>query len=80
MSKLRTRHASHYLSDDQIRARVVTAAALVVGAVIWVLVNGPVEGKVLVVLDRNHGITVADLLSVAAVLVAGQLLLSTRRR
>jgi hypothetical protein len=59
---------------------MATAAALVVGAVIWVLVNGPVEGRVLFVIDRDHGITVADLLSVAAVLVAGQLLLSTRRR
>ena len=35
-------------------------------ALIWVLVNGPVEGPTLLVLAPSHGITVADLPSLAA--------------
>jgi hypothetical protein len=61
------------------RTRVVTAAVLVLAAVVWVLVNGPVEGPVLVVVSPGHGLTVADLFSVAAVLVAVLLLLSDHR-
>jgi hypothetical protein len=61
------------------RTRVVTAAVLVLAAVVWVLVNGPVEGPVLVVVSPDHGLTVADLFSVAAVLVAVLLLLSDHR-
>lgn len=56
------------------------AAALVVAAVVWVLVNGPVEGRVLFVFAPRHGVTTADLTSVAAVLLAGMLLMSSRRR
>ncbi|HEX8489102.1 MAG TPA: hypothetical protein VF642_11205 [Propionibacteriaceae bacterium] len=50
--------------------RCLLAALLVVAAVVWFRVNGPVEGKVLIVLSYNHGVTVADLFSVAAVLLA----------
>jgi hypothetical protein len=45
--------------------------------VIWILVNQPVEGPVLVVLSANHGITVADLLSIAFLMIAGLLVLSS---
>jgi hypothetical protein len=62
------------------RRRRVTAAVLVVFAVVWVFVNEPVEGPTLLVLSRTHGITAADLLSVAAVIVAIGLLLPRRRR
>jgi len=62
------------------RRRRVLAGVLVVFAVVWVLVNAPVEGPTLLVLTRTHGITAADLLSVAAVLVAIGLLLPRRRR
>jgi hypothetical protein len=60
--------------------RRIAAAVLVVAAVVWLRVNGSVEGPVLVVLSPSHGVTVADLASVLAVLLAGWLLVSTRRR
>jgi hypothetical protein len=60
--------------------RGVLAAGLVVAAVVWFRVNGPVEGKVLIVLSYNHGVTVADLLSVAAVLLAAVLVWPLLRR
>lgn len=47
-------------------------------AVIWVLVN-PVEGATLVVVTPDHGLTVADLLSFAALAVAAGLLVPGRR-
>jgi hypothetical protein len=51
------------------------AFGLVAAAVIWLLVNAPVEGRVLLVLTPDHGITVADLQSFAAIIVAGLILL-----
>jgi hypothetical protein len=47
---------------------------LIAAAVIWVLVNGPVEGSVLLVLAPSHGITLADLPVLAALVIAGLLL------
>lgn len=58
---------------------MVVALGLVVVAVIWVLVDGPVEGATLVVVTPDHGLTVADLLSFAALAVAAVLLVSGRR-
>lgn len=52
---------------------------LVVAAVVWVRVNGPVEGPVLVVFDADHGLTLADLPAIAAVVVA-LVLVRPRRR
>lgn len=49
-----------------------TAALLTIGlAVAWVLVDKRLEGPVLVVLSEEHGVTLSDLASVVAVLVAG---------
>jgi hypothetical protein len=45
--------------------------------VIWILVNQPVEGPVLLTLSAHHGITVADLLSIALLMIAGLLVLSS---
>jgi hypothetical protein len=45
--------------------------------VIWIFVNQPVEGPVLLTLSTNHGITVADLLSIALLMTAGLLVLSS---
>lgn len=43
------------------------SAAMTLGAAgVWLLVNGPVEGAVLFVVTPTHGLTVADLLSAAA--------------
>lgn len=53
--------------------RRVAAGTLVAAGLVWILVNGPVEGATLVVLTYNHGITVADLASVAAFAAGGVL-------
>jgi hypothetical protein len=58
----------------------VVAAALVLAAVVWVLVNGPVEGPILLVVAPGHGLTVADLFSVAAVLLAVGIVYTGPRR
>lgn len=50
--------------------RLVAAALLVVGAVVWLRINKPVEGRTLLEITQNHGFTTADLLSVAALLLA----------
>ncbi len=39
-------------------------------AVVWPFVNGILEGKILLKLSSTHGITVSDLLSVLAVVIA----------
>jgi hypothetical protein len=49
------------------------AVVLVACAVLWVVINHPVEGPTLLVLTPSHGITVADLLSLALMIVAGLL-------
>ena len=46
--------------------RRVLAVVLVVLGVVWVLVNGPEEGAILFQVDADHGLTVADLLSLVA--------------
>jgi hypothetical protein len=61
-------------------AKRTAALALVVAAVVWAFVNGPVEGPVLAKLTPDHGVTLADLGSVLAVVVAAGLLMSSRRR
>ncbi|GAF47077.1 hypothetical protein [Rhodococcus wratislaviensis] len=48
----------------------LSAAVTVVAAVLWVFGNGPIEGKVLWEFDHTHGLTVSDLLSVAALAIA----------
>jgi len=52
------------------------AVGLVAAAGVWVLINGPVEGRVLLVLTPDHGITVADLPSIVALGIAGLLFCS----
>lgn len=46
------------------------ALCLAALAVAWLFGNGPLEGRVLWTLDRDHGLTVSDLLSAAATVVA----------
>ncbi|PVZ04607.1 hypothetical protein [Actinomycetospora cinnamomea] len=50
--------------------RVLLASLLVVAAVIWVRINKPVEGRTLLELTSNHGVTTADLLSLVALAMA----------
>ena len=45
-------------------------AALVISAIVWPFMNGPLEGHLLVELDSTHGITVSDILSVLAISIA----------
>jgi hypothetical protein len=46
------------------------AVLLAVVSVLWFLVNGPVEGVVLISLTEDHGLTSADLAGVAGLGVA----------
>jgi hypothetical protein len=62
--------------ESSLRRRTWLAMGIVVAAAIWVLVNGPVEGPVLLVMSPSHGITVADLPSIGAVIIAGLILWS----
>ncbi len=54
--------------------RRVLAVLLVVAAGVWVVVNKAVEGPTLLVITSRHGLTVADLFSIAALVTAGHLL------
>ena len=44
--------------------------AVLVSSALWPFVNESLEGRTLIVLSQNHGITSHDLLSVLAVVVA----------
>ena len=46
------------------------AAVLGVVSVLWLSANGPMEGRILVTVSRNHGFTAGDLAGVAGLLVA----------
>ena len=61
------------------RARIGLAVVLVLTAALWVLVNKPVEGPTLIRLTSRHGVTVGDLPSAVAVVVAAVLVLTARR-
>jgi len=54
------------------------AALLAVACVTWLLLNGPLEGPVLLVLAAGHGLTLADLLVPCAALT--MLVASARAR
>lgn len=58
-----------------VRPRVDVALVLGLLAAIWSRVNTPVEGRILHTWTADRGFTEADLLSVAALLVAGITLL-----
>ncbi len=52
------------------------AVLLAVAGLLWLLFNGRYEGPVLLTVDRSHGLTVADLASLAAFIAAGWLWIS----
>ena len=66
---------SRFSNESALRRRRLFALGLSAAAGVWVLVNGPVEGRVLLVLTPSHGITVADIPAMAALVIAGLLLL-----
>ncbi|MGC0365763.1 hypothetical protein ABH922_003747 [Rhodococcus sp. 27YEA15] len=49
-----------------------SVAATVFSAVAWLFFNGPLEGNVLISINREHGLTVSDLLSFVAIAVAAR--------
>lgn len=49
------------------RAGAVTLAAV---SVLWLLVNDPMEGPVLLTVAEDHGLTAADLAGLAGLLIA----------
>lgn len=56
------------------RAQVLTSALLVAaGAGLWLAANTPYEGPVLVVLSREHGLTLGDLVALPPLALAGLL-------
>jgi hypothetical protein len=59
--------------------RLLLAALLVVAAMIWVRINKPVEGDVLLELTSRHGVTTADLLSLVALAMAVVIAWPSRR-
>ena len=58
---------------------VIAALVLAVAAVVWILVNHPVEGRTLFVVTPEHGLTEADVPALGVLVLAGLLLLFTRR-
>jgi hypothetical protein len=67
-----TDHAPRFLLT-----RRVLAVVLVVAAVAWLPLDHDIEGPILYAIDATHGITTADLLSVALFLLARVLFLSS---
>ena len=55
-------------------SRRLLALTLVLAGVVWAIVNGPVEGPVLLTFAPGMGLTVADLLSVGLFTAAAALL------
>jgi hypothetical protein len=55
------------------------AVALAGMSVLWLVVNGPMEGPTLVVLTRGHGITGGDLAGLAGLGLAAYRFASLRR-
>jgi hypothetical protein len=56
------------------------AIALAVLSVLWLILNGPMEGPVLLVVTRGHGVTGGDLAGLAGLAIAFVRVLATRAR
>ncbi|MDV6314715.1 hypothetical protein M0655_19685 [Gordonia amicalis] len=56
------------------------AAVLVAASVAWFMWNGPVEGRVLISININHGFTESDILSILGVAIAAVTFTRTRER
>jgi len=56
------------------------AGALAAVSVAWFMWNGPVEGRVLISVNINHGFTESDILSILGVVIAAVTFVRTRER
>jgi hypothetical protein len=54
------------------------ALALALLSVVWLFVNGPMEGPVLLIVTRGHGVTGGDLAGLAGLAIAAWQALATR--
>ena len=61
------------------RSGMAGAVALAATSIVWLVVNGPMEGPVLVSFTRNHGITGGDLAGFAGLVLAASRLAVLRR-
>lgn len=50
--------------------RTLLAVILVCAGIVWLRINEKIEGRILLTLSRDHGVTTADLLSLAAFVAA----------
>jgi len=55
------------------------AVALAAASLLWLLVNKPMEGEILVVVDDEHGLTAGDLAGLTGLVLAAVLLVLPRR-
>ncbi|KSZ60284.1 hypothetical protein Z045_02150 [Rhodococcus pyridinivorans KG-16] len=62
------------------RPHLLSSSAAFVASGLWVLMNGPLEGRVLYSVTPNHGLTEADLLSGVGVCIAAWGFWTTRNR
>src|SRR5690242_1240832 len=53
-----------------IRGSRLAALALVPLSIVWLVVNSPFEGPTLLVLSSSHGLTMADLISLAGLTIS----------
>ena len=62
------------------RPHLLSSAAALVASGLWLLMNGPIEGRVLYSVTTNHGLTESDLLSGVGVCIAAWGFWATRNR
>jgi hypothetical protein len=60
--------------------RLQDVPLVVVTLAVWLAVNKPLEGRVLLGLTVNHGVTVADVLTVPPALLCMAVIIATFRR
>ncbi|WP_241549108.1 hypothetical protein [Gordonia alkanivorans] len=56
------------------------AVVLAILSLAWLFGNGPIEGRVLISININHGFTESDILSIVGLVLAAVTLVRTRER
>ncbi|MBY6539134.1 hypothetical protein HQ325_10660 [Rhodococcus sp. BP-349] len=59
---------------------VWSISAVVLASIGWLLFNGPLEGRVLVVFSPQHGFTESDVLSIVGMIIGAVGVVRARRR